>query len=260
MPFSVKKSFLRNNPLFESAVAAHAKELKDWIEREKRVAEDMKNPNTTDADRWVSCPKPESPNEWVASSVDENGNVSFDVVDDDPTPEEILGAKKTALINELQSAEDSAHNEVFPINKRPFLGIQVADIGKADQALRARMIAAASEKFTADFDAYNGEVERISSSKRGILASAAAKIGISEDPRISEIQALEKPKLVELNIEDDLAKLRTDDENRVLAENQRIQAEDENISRNAARSLHEIEDLTVETIDQYRIPDLKRQG
>jgi len=260
MTFSVKKSFVRENPGFELAVAAHAKELTDWIAREKRVAEDAKNPSIPDVERWVSCPKPEAPNPLVASAVDENGIAIYVVEDDDPTPEQILAIKKQDLARRLLQAESEARNAVLPVNKRPLREMMASDIAAAD-LLRSQQVASKVEaKFREDIQKYSDRVAAIVGNGPGIVTRAAAKVGIIKDPVAEAASSVPRPELQVVDVKKEVAALRTPEENDFLEENLRIEAVDVAISRNAAQALHDIEDLTVDTVDQYQIPDLNKQA
>jgi hypothetical protein len=260
MPFTFKKSFLRANPDIEVQIAAHAHEVREWNEREKRVAQDAKNPNIPDIERWAPCPFPDAPNGWVASAVDKDGNADYQVENDDPTPEDLLPLRKDELVAKLRSAEAEAHNAVLASNKRPLRQMVAQDIATKDAETRNAVVAENEKAITASFDAYNAKVVEVNNAEIGLLTSLAAKMGITDDPRAAALAAIPKPDPKLLDVEAEVAARRSAEDAAVVEENAKIQASEAAINRAVAQALHDIEDLTVDTVDYYQLPDLTKQG
>jgi len=260
MSFSIKKSFLRANPGFEVQAAAHAHEVREWLERERRVAEDAKNPNVAEIERWVSCPAPQAPNSVVASAVDELGNVVFEIEDDDPPAEEVLRSKKKNLEMLLRSAEASARSSVMSQNKRPLHQIKVEEIAAADDVLRQQLVAGAEQSSMILVDAYEEKAARVRGENVGILAALAAKIGVSEHPVLKKLADLPKPQFPTVDFAEDVRAIRPPEDTALLDLNESMLAAEAAITRAVAVALSDIDDLTTETVDDYKIPDLTKQG
>jgi hypothetical protein len=85
----------------------------------------------------------------VASAVDENGKPNFQVIDDDPTPDQILAAKKAALITQVRVAESVAKQRIAPEGKVRAFGarhnaVVAADTERAATLLEAQPVGALS--------------------------------------------------------------------------------------------------------------------
>lgn len=260
MSFTFKKSFLRANPEIEVQIAAHAHEIRQWNEREKRAAQDAKNPNIPDIERWVTCPKPDAPNGWVASAVDENGDANYTIENDDPTPEDLLPLRKDELVAKLRAAEAEAHNALLPSNKRPLRQIVTQDILTRDTAAREELVAENEKTIFAAFDDYNAKVVEVNNTEIGLLTKLAAKMGMADDPRGAAIAAIPKPEPKLIDVEAEVAARRSAEDAAVVEENARINATEAAINRAVAQALHDIEDLTVDNVGYYQLPDLTKQG
>jgi hypothetical protein len=73
----------------------------------------------------------------VATKAGDDGRVTyvpdFEIVDDDPTPDEILAAKKTDLLSKISIAEQEAINRAeLPLGKRRAATLLEADISQLD--------------------------------------------------------------------------------------------------------------------------------
>jgi hypothetical protein len=151
---------------------------------------------------------------WVEHAVDEKDEVNFEIVDDGPTAEERLAARKAELINEVAIAENKAIDAVVPPGKRRLFNLRESSIQVADQA-KAVALAASSI----------GLLKRLTGAT------------ITPDQIAARIEA-ERPA-------DDTAHLQAQQQRRA-----RIEA----IQLAAAQAHHDIEDLTAETIGSWKLP------
>jgi hypothetical protein len=197
---------------FNVAAAAHAAELKEWRAHMVRVADDQKNDVPIER-RHVSYPRPRA-HAWVERAVDEKDEVNFQIVDDSPTAEERLAARKAQFINEVSIAENKAIDAVVPPGKRRLFNLRESAILAADQ-IKAATLAASS----------SGILKKITGS------------AMKPDQIAARIEA-DRPA-------DDTAHLKAQQER-----NARIEA----IQLAAAQAHYDIEDLTAETIGSWKLP------
>lgn len=91
-------------------------------------------------DRHDPYPKPEAPADVVASVatvIDPEGRVvfvpNFEIVNDDPTPDEVLAICKTSMISAVAQAESAAIEALLPpVGKRRLLEMRERDIAADD--------------------------------------------------------------------------------------------------------------------------------
>jgi hypothetical protein len=197
---------------FSVAAAAHAFELKSWRAHMARVADDEMNDVPIER-RHVAYPRPRA-HPLVERAVDENDEVDFEIVDDGPTAEEKLAARKVELFHEVSIAEHKAIDAVVPTAKRRFFNLREAAILDADRTKSALLWASNA-----------GLVKKVT----GAAMSAdqiAARVE-SERPAGDTTFLREQTE-------------RTD----------RLAA----IQLAAAKAHHDIEDLTAETVGGWKLP------
>jgi hypothetical protein len=139
---------------FPSAVQAYAKELLDWHDREAKIAAQAPLPpepllvnfetclEFADAQRpWLQkareyihpVPKPKVHPD-IAAAVNDDGHVDFEVIDDDPTPDQVLREKKDRLLRKVIETEQVAKNAAdLPPGKRRLASILEGDIMRIDE-------------------------------------------------------------------------------------------------------------------------------
>lgn len=208
MTHRVPKS--RVGPDFAAAVAAHALEMRNWRAHMKRVGEDEKNGVTDPLLRHVAYPRPMS-HPMVEAAVNENDVADFEIVDDGPTPEQALAAKRNDLFAAVSRAEIEAIAMIVPPGKARSFAFRETDIRNTDAK------------------AYE---------KPGVLAKAASAIGIT------------KPADILAEIE----KNRPAEDTKFLADQADRRRRVAAIERAAAQMHSDIEDLTLDTVDAWKMP------
>jgi hypothetical protein len=142
---------------FDATVNNYAAELQLWHEREAAIAKQGKLPPRPE---WSDMIGEENPaatftlksKEWqakrlahihpvkkpidhpdVVAAVNDAGEVDYTIVDDDPTDDEVLRAKKDALLQQASVNEQAAINLALPpFGKRRMLQMRESDIQSAD--------------------------------------------------------------------------------------------------------------------------------
>jgi hypothetical protein len=214
MTFKIAKSIADTFPNFEPMVAAYAAELRHWRAHMKRVAEDEAR-GAPAAERHMAYPRPDT-HQTIMAAVNENDEADYQIVDDGPTPAQILAAKKGDLAHLVSVAEAAAIAAVVPVRKQRLFNLRENDIRAADS------------KIAQDIE------------KPGLLASAASAIGLSSPVDIAAEIERQRPAADTQHLNDQADRRR------------KINA----IERAAAQMHADIEDLTVETIDAWQIPNL----
>jgi hypothetical protein len=93
----------------------------------------------------------------VATKVGDDGSVTyvphFEIVDDDPTPDEILAAKKIDLLSKISAAEQEAIDRAeLPLGKRRAAALLEADISAEDAKVATDLIDKTPEANRAQLD------------------------------------------------------------------------------------------------------------
>ena len=197
-------------PGFEATVAAHAKEMRDWREHMGRVAADERA-GVTGINKHVPYHRP-THHPMILKSVNENDQADYVIIDDSPTPEEILESKKMALHGQLAEAERIAIVAIVPPAKARAFNLRENDINVADSKL---VIA-----------------------KPGILSKIKVVVGLEE----------------KVSIMDEITKMRPAADTQFLAEQADRRSKVDAIVRTAASISSQIEDLTIDNIDAWKMP------
>lgn len=197
MTMKILKSAIAGIPDFPGAAAAHAVEMKHWRAHMQRVKDDEAN-GVTGIDKHMPHPRPNA-HPIVESAVDENDELDFEIVDDGPTPEQILAAKKAVLLRAVGEAEQLAKQEIVPPGKARLLDLR-------------------------EFDIMAGQP------RVGMLKKVAVAVGLASMETFSP---------------EDQKHLDEQADRR-----QRMAA----VDRQAAQAMHDIENLTLETIDAWKMP------
>jgi hypothetical protein len=215
MTVKILKSQIPNG--FEVAVAAFAKEMKDWRAQEKIATDHDNRKDIKPIDRYVHRKRP-SASHLVESAVNENDEADYLIVDDGPTPQQLLRSKKDLLLVQTSEAEQQAILAIAPYSKQRLMSFREADIRKADKAFLDTL------------------------QKPGLIAKAASAVGITQP--IDFAAAVEKQRPAQ-----DTEFLATQAANRL-----KIEA----IQRAAAQAHSDIEDLTLDNIDAWKMPDFTK--
>lgn len=199
-------------PGFEVAVAAHALDMRNWRTQEAAVAAD-RAAGVEPAKRHVSYQRP-SAHPAVMASVNENDAADYAIVEDGPTPTQVLQAKKSALLMATAHAEADAIAAVVPAGKRRLMNLRENDIRAADATFAA------------------------SQTPRNVVAKAAEAVGI--------VKSIDIAAQVEAN--------RPAADTAFLADQAKRRASIEAIQRAAAQMQSDIEDLTPGNVDAWVMP------
>ena len=219
---------------FQSAVASYAAELVHWRDREAKIAAQPPLPSKPQLGDFITSeeyaaafhdwqtkanehfhpvPKPAAHPDIVAA-VNDDGHVDFEVVNDDPTEEEVLRGKKNELLNRIHVAEQAAIEKALPPpGKRRLANLRETEIQQADDATRRSLVA-------------------------GMVAVKKSALDTADIERIEKT----------------VAERRHPDHAQHLAAQESRRAEVDAIVRVAAQAMSDVEDLTADNIDTFEIP------
>jgi hypothetical protein len=151
----------------------------------------------------------------VAQCVDENDNASYEIVDDGPTPEQRLAQRKIELVNAVRLAEQAAADALVPPARRRLFNLREAEVSEQDRRTMDEIMAGKGKGIFAKFKK-NPDPEEV-------IAAVHAK----RDAKQAQFMAEQ-------------------------AERRRRMAA---IERAAAEAEDAVEDLTLDTIDAFKVPD-----
>jgi|GEM_PF-3301509 len=226
MPTKILKSQIQEVD-FDAAVKAHIGELIAWRAHMANVGKDPK--------KYQTYPQPQA-HPLVESSILEvegsegaNYTADYEIVNDDPSPELLLRQKKNALLQHVSQLETVASLSVVPAGKKRFLNMRENDIRTADAGRKASILKEHADRQMA-------ALKKLPEQKR--LDPVAVTEAIGEQMT---------DELLDKHVE----KARSDEENDFLAEQAVRQARYDAISRHGALLHYEIEDLTLDNIEQW---------
>lgn len=203
---------------FEVAVAKHAFDLKEWKAHQDRVEQDNKNPPADPMLKHWPQKRPQA-HPMVERAVDENGDVNFEVVDDTPKPEKLsLDQKKNLLRHDLAAARHAAIHVVLPWGKHNLFAMRQNEISARDIVRRDKLI----------------------EQNKGFFKKLTGKLMSGDEI----MQAVDSSRPA-----DDAAFLAEQ-----MPRRQKIAA----IEKLTAQASYDIEDLTEDIIDAWKIPDLSK--
>jgi hypothetical protein len=202
---------------FEVAVAAFAKEMKDWRAQEKIATEHDSRKDIHPDEKYVHRKRP-SASSLVQQAVNESDVADYEIVDDGPTPEQILRSKKDLLFVQTSKAEQEAILAIAPYSKQRLMSFRESDIRKADKAFADTL------------------------QKPGLITKAASAIGIINPADVSA----------------QIEKQRPPQDTQFLADQAMRRSKIEVIQRAAAQAHSDIEDLTLDNIDAWKMPEFTK--
>ncbi|CAN7372735.1 hypothetical protein LJR220_003322 [Bradyrhizobium sp. LjRoot220] len=223
MTYKISKTILDRQNLgdFAARAATFAVEMKRWREHMARVAKDEAG-NVPVIDRHMPYPRPRE-HELVEAAVNENDEMAYELVDDGPKPEEILATKKQELAAVVFQMERAAAQAILPEGKRRLQGMRYNDIKGRDAVVAAEVVGEPS-----------------------LLKNMAAAVGL-------------KKRLTGDDIKNEIESRRPADDTSFLQDYEirlkRIAA----IERRTAEIHDAIEDLTLDNVDAYQIPDFTKE-
>lgn len=217
-PIKIMKSDVKST--FASDVTSYASELAEWKAHMARVASD-KAAGVPKERAFAPYPAPVSdPN--VMRAVDADGNPNYQIIDDSPTPDQILENKKVDLITKVRMAEQNAVTRIVPRGKRRAFDFRQNDITAADEV-----------RATALLQAQPGPTS--------IVSEWLAKVGIGPHKDQGKAEA-------------DSVAQRPPQDTQFLADQATRQAKIRAIEHAAAQMESDIEDLTTSNIDSWSMP------
>lgn len=216
MKTKILKSATRAFPNFDLAVAQYAEQMRQWRAHMKRVEEDKtKGDAVKPIDRHLPYDRPRA-HALIEQAVDENGNVAYELEDDGHV---LLRQRKNQLIARVAELEAAAVDAIVPPGRRRLLNLREGKITAADIE-RASLL-----------------LER--RKKPGLLKKLAGGFQGEEEFDLAAAVAEQRP-------EDETSHLADQAERR-----RRVAA----IEGIAAQAMHDIEDLTADTIGSWKDPD-----
>jgi hypothetical protein len=150
----------------------------------------------------------------VEASVNENDEADYEIVDDGQTPDQVLLVKKRGLISQVSVIENDLIENVVPLGKRRINNLRENDILQKDAKIAEEL------------------------SQKGFVATAAGALGLKKPADISA----------------EVANRRSAADTQHLADQVDRRSRIEAIQRFAAVLHSDIEDLTIDTIDTWKIP------
>lgn len=213
---------------FEADVQAFASEMGTWKRHMAKVGVDP---------QYVAYPRPSAAPDVLAAIRQDGENFvpDFEVVDDSPPPEAVLRQKKDLLLAEVMIMERAAAAAVVPLGKRRLLSMKRRDVAEDDRKLL--------QKILGDHAARRETVLQR-------LAKTAKKILTSDD--VSEKDKEATVDLSEEGVAEEIRKRRPEEQTAFLKEQEEHDVRLAAIERHAAELQHDIEDLTVETVDGWK--------
>jgi hypothetical protein len=241
---------------FEVMVAAHAHDVKAWREHMARVEKDEASGVHADQ-AHARYPAPEAP-AVVASAVNENGDVDYAVFDDSPSAEDLLPAKRARLLTLLLKAENEALGKIVTPGRARLNTFRAQDIKRADDD-RIRAIGEQVKDLESKAIPIEEKIANIPA--KGLLKKI---ISGSDDEQKAALQA------TAVDLRDRMRSLIERMENRESLHAEQRPAEDtafiqdqkaqaaaiEAVLRISAEVHAEIDDLTIDSVDAFTIPDL----
>lgn len=201
---------------FELAVAHHAEHMRDWRKQESLVARDIANKVSIE-DAHAPFPRPRS-REEIEAAVNENDEPDFEIVEDGPTPDQILQAKKYELLQKIAVAEqDAIAAASLPLGKRRAANLLESDILAADASRTAEI------------------------KPPGLTKKVLAAVGLVDMPAPEDVAAAVRT-------------ARPDEHNDHIDAQEDRRRRVDGIIRQASAMMSDVEDLTLDTIEKWQMP------
>lgn len=205
-------------PQLELDIATFAQAMRDWRAHMALVEKDKRD-GIEGIDRHEPYPRPIAP-ELIDSAVDEDGKPDYEIVDDGPTSEQLLNAKKAALFGEVLKAESIAAELVVPAAKRRLFNLQEAAIYAADEKIAADLKKKKKGRIAKVWDAALGkDVDAIAVEAADIRAQRPEKDTAHLDAQAERRERINKLAMI------------------------------------SAQALADIQDLTADNVDDWKLPN-----
>jgi hypothetical protein len=250
-----------------AAVANQAQQMKDWLERKRLVdnldplpvrpewvdfrrSADPTTDYTAAMDKWTQLvrvrpalfPAPISHPDIMAA-INENGEPDFELIDDSPTPDDVLAMKKGTLFQKVTDAENAALNKVTPPGKRRLFDIKEADVRAAD-ARRLEPINKRRQEVSSQLATVLAQLHKtpddadLAATQKELETESKALSAKMADPE--SVHAVARPAADQNVLDESVVRLKKRND----------------IIRQAAQGHSDIEDLTLDNVDAFEIPSL----
>lgn len=145
MPYKVLKSVASQFPDLGVRAAKHAQEMRDW-RAQMAIADKHRGDDSIPVlERYVDRPRP-TEIALVEAAVNEDDQVDYEVVDDGPTPAQVLAGKKVAIIGLISRTEAAEVEKLVPPAKVRLVEFRRADVAVADGEIIARAMRAVDDE------------------------------------------------------------------------------------------------------------------
>jgi hypothetical protein len=196
----------------------------------------------------------------VATKVAEDGAnafvADFEVMNDDPTPEDILTAKKSSLLEQVLGAEDAAKAAVLlPVGKRRAADVRENDIRVSDAEIASAFLKKRSEDQKAAIAAVNATHAAAVTKWTAEVAATRAIDPKADLPSPPSPPAPPAPEDVGSLVAEHIESSRSPEDTKHLREQESRRGKINDIMHAAAQAMSDIEDLTVDNVDAYQIPN-----
>lgn len=218
MKNKISLSIISSIENFDVEAAKHAHELKSWKSHQERVELDLKNPPKDPMLMHWPLKKPRA-HPSIEAAIDDNGEVNFEPVDDTPKPEKLsLGHKKIQLHQRISDAHIAAVNVVLPLGKHKLFAMRENAIAGRDEERKIKLV----EKNRGFFKKLTSRLMTSDEITQAIIDS--------RPPEDAAFLAEQKPRHEKIAI----------------------------INQISAQALHDVEDLTEDTVDSWKLPDFPK--
>ena len=264
-PVKIFKSHI--GPSFVNEVASYGQQLSEWKAHMAHVAAD-KAANVPKDKAYAPYPAPVASTE-VMSAVDENGHPNYQIVDDGPTPDQVLSAKKQELFDRVLIIENEAIQKIFPRGKLGIMNYRSQQIEAKDAAA----IHAAETETNLKFSNFLSTRHQLETVQQGIAARLSSQGIVSklingpsqptsdETAQISDLQAqADQKKALADAARDALANpetvkkaARNSDDQAFVEDRAARFTKIDAIHHWAAQENSDIDDLTSANVDAYQV-------
>jgi hypothetical protein len=195
----------------------------------------------------------------VATTIANDGTTTFaadfEVVNDDPTPADILASKKSSLLLQVTQAQDAAQAAaLLPIGKRRAADIRENDIRANDAKVASDFLKNRSDDQKAAFAAASAAYSTAYTEWTAACTAARARDPKAELPAQPAPPAAPATEDVVSLVAAQVTASRSPADAQHLHDQESRRAKIDSIARAAAQAMSDIEDLTVDNVDAYKIP------
>jgi hypothetical protein len=195
----------------------------------------------------------------VATTVAKDGTTNFapdfEIVNDDPTPEDILATKKSSLLLQVTQAQDAAQAAaLLPVGKRRAADIRENDIRANDAKVASDFLTKRSDDQKAAWAEASAAYTTAYAEWTAACTAARALDAKAELPAQPAPPAAPATEDVVSIVAAQVTASRSPADTQHLQDQESRRAKIDSIARAAAQAMSDIEDLTVDNVDSYQVP------